>query len=161
MMINVQQQPYLRRQRNFPSVDLKTIALECDKSYIDVAQKVNERTIGTFALNASVVTGEAWYIQGSSQKQQTLRQLYLITPDNAGIIETGISPNGFAGFTKIYGTFTDGIIWYPLPYVDVLNVTNQVNIWVTDSQIVINQGGGGGQPTVQSGFVVLEWLSKF
>lgn len=159
--MNIQQQPYLRRQRNFPTKDLFELAQESDKTYIDIAQKVNERTIGTFSINTSIVTGEAWYVKGSSKKQQTLRRLYLITPNNEGIMGHGIEMNGFDGFTRIYGSFTDGIDWYPLPYVSVTSVTNQVGIKITDSQIQVTQGGGASQPVVASGWIILEWLSRF
>jgi hypothetical protein len=159
MTTNLQQAPFLRQQRKFPSDDLKELANESDLTYIDVASKVNARTIGTFAVNFPVITGESWYIRGQPQKQQTLRQLYVIT--GTGSYPHGITVAQIAGFTRIYGTFTNGTNWYPLPYVDVVNANNQVNIVVTPTNIVITGGGGAGQPAVTSGYVVLEWLSNF
>lgn len=128
-----------------------------DKCYIDIAIKVNERTIGLFAVNFPVVTGEQWYTSGSNQKQQTLRQLYTFT--SAGNIAHGINTSQISGFTKIYGTFTDGSVWYPLPYVDVTAANNQVSLKVTSTNIVIT-AGGGSPPSITNGFVILEWLSN-
>lgn len=153
-----QQAPYLRNQRDFPSDDLQKLTVEVDRSYIDIASKVNARTIGIFSVNFPIVTGEQWYISGQPNKQQTLRQLYTFTA--AGNIAHGINLSQISGFTKIYGTFTDGTNWYPLPYVDVANATNQINVYVSGTNIVIT-AGAGATPTIVSGFVVLEWLSVF
>ena len=156
-MMNIQQEPYIRNQRDFPTKDVRLLSLENDKAYIDVAGKINARTIGTFALNAQIVTGEAWYIQGSSQKQQTLRQVYLFS-DSELTVPHGINISQISGFTRIYGTFTDGNIWYPLPYVDVLNADNQINVKVDSSDIIITEGAGS-PPALTNGYVVLEWLA--
>lgn len=151
------QSPYLRDQRQFPVTDLKTLAVENDRAYIDIASKVNARTIGIFALNNSIITGESWYLAGSSQRQQTLRKLFTFT--TSGTFPHGIDFTTITGFTKIYGTFTNGTNWFPLPFVDVVSATNQVGIRVNPTNVVITAGAGA--PTITSGFVILEWLSQF
>lgn len=155
MTTPLKQQPYIRAQRSFPNKDMKELSVEMDRAYIDIATKINDRTIGTFSLNNSVVTGEQWYLQGT-QKQQTIRQVYTIL--GSGAIGHGIDFSSITGITKIYGTFTDGTNYYPLPYVDITNTNKQVNIVVTPSQIVITSGASA--PTVQSAMIVLEWLSN-
>lgn len=157
MTTNLQTGPYLQGQRNFPRNDLGELTNQIDITYIDIAQKVNDRTIGLFSLNFPSITGESWYLQGQPRKQQTLRQVYAFS--SAGSIPLGINLAQIAGFTKIYGTFTDGTNWYPLPYVDVLSSTNQVNIIITPTDIVIT-AGAGAPPAITSGFVILEWLSS-
>ncbi|CAB4121564.1 hypothetical protein UFOVP1357_55 [uncultured Caudovirales phage] len=158
MTTNLQQSPYLREQRQFPSDDLKELANQSDHAYIDIASKVNVRTIGIFAVNFPVITGESWYVKGQPQKQQTLRQLYTI--NGAGTYPHGIKLNQITGLTRIYGTFTDGTNWYPLPFVASSNIlTTQVSIFVDPTNIVIAQAGA--TPVISSGFVVLEWLSMF
>ena len=131
--------------------------MEINRSYIDIAGAVNARTIGIFPVNAPVVTGDSWFLSGQENRQQVLRQVYQFTA--AGNIPHGIILSQISGFTKIYGTFTDGSIWYPLPYVNVTAANNQVSVTVTGTNIVITRGGGG-PPAVSSGFVVLEWLSQ-
>lgn len=157
MSAPTQKAPYLDQQRQFPSDDIKALATQVDLAYINIAQKVNDRTIGIYALGASTTTGNALYLQGSNQKQQTVRQIYTFTA--AGNIAHGINTANIAGFLNIYGTFTDGSsVWYPLPFTDVAGATNQIGVSVTATNIVI-VAGAGAPPTISSGFVVLEWIS--
>lgn len=157
-MTITQQSPYLRQQRSFPPDNLQVLTVEIDRAYIDIASKVNARTIGTFPVNSPVVTGEEWFLAGQIRKQQTLRRVYPFS--SAGSIAHGITTSQITGFTRIYGTFTNGTNWYPLPYVDAADATNQISILVTPTNIVIT-AGGGAPPSITSGYIILEWLSQF
>lgn len=150
----VNQVPFLRTTRNFPQ-EMQPLAVELNRSYVDIAAKVNARTIGLFPTNKPAITGEAWFYN-ANEKQQTLRQLYTFTA--AGNIAHGINLAQIAGISRIFGTFTNGTNWYPLPYVDVVSATNQVNVVITPTNIVI-AAGGGSPPSITNGFVVVEWLS--
>ena len=152
----VQNAPYLRAQRNFPSESIQALTVEIDKTYVDIANRVNSRVIGIFATDTSAVTGEQWFTAGSSSRQQSLRQVFAFT--SAGSIPHDINFNQITNFVKIYGCFTDGTNWYPLPYVDVVSATNQVNLYVTPTNIVIT-AGAGSPPTITNGTVILEWLT--
>jgi hypothetical protein len=152
----VNQVPFLRTTRNFPE-EIQPLTEELNRSYVDIAAKVNARTIGLFPTNKPAITGEAWFYN-ANEKQQTLRQLYTFT--SAGSIAHGINLSQIAGISRIFGTFTDATNWYPLPYVDVVSATNQVNVIITPTNIVI-AAGGGTPPSITSGFVVVEWLSLF
>lgn len=157
----IQKVPYLRNQRKFPDDDIKMLSKQVDQAYIDIATKVNERTIGIFPTNFLAITGEKWYLKGQSQEQQTLREVYEFTgPSLLITIPHNIPVADVDSFTRIYGTFTDGTNCYPLPYVDVLSVTNQVNIVVTQNDILITSGAGT-PPSIVSGLVILEFLSVF
>jgi len=156
--MTLQQVPYLRQQRQFPYDDLRELANQVDQAYIDIAQKVNSRVIGIFASGNQIVTGEQWYLFGQPTKQQTIRQIYSFTA--AGSIAHGINFSTITTFPRIFGGFTDGTNWYPLPYVDVIAANNQVNLYLTPTNIVIT-AGGGSPPSITSGVVVLEWLSQF
>lgn len=150
----VQNAPYLRAQRNFPSDSTQALTVQMDRAYIDIADKVNSRVIGTFATGSPSVTGEQWFTSGSSSRQQSLRQVFPFT--SAGSIPHGINFADLTNFVKIYGCFTNGTNWYPLPYVDVVSATNQVNLYVTPTNIVITAGAGA--PAITNGTVILEWL---
>lgn len=147
---------FLQTSRHFPK-DLQSLQVELDKSYIDIANNVNARTLGTFGPSKPLVTGESWFMNGEANKKQTLRQVYRLTA--TGNVPHGLNLSQIGGFTRIYGQFTDGTIWYPLPYVDVTNVNNQISIKVTGSNIVITPGAGS-PPSLTSGFMILEWLSS-
>lgn len=149
---------YLRTSREFPE-DLHQLTVQVNKSYVEIALAVNDRIIGIFSTNKSAVTGESWFL--TSRRQQTLRQVYQFTSFSSPLsIPHGIIFDQTPGFTRIYGTSTDGTKWYPLPYVDVAAVNDQINIVLDSTNIVITGGGGAGQPAITSGFIVLEWLTN-
>jgi hypothetical protein len=152
----VNQVAFLQTTRIFPK-DAELLSVELGKSYIDIAATVNSRIISIFPTVHPAITGEQWFIK-NNLKQEGLRQVYPIT--GTGSYPHGINLSAIGGFTKIYGTFTDGTSWYPLPFVSVVAANNQVNLFVGGTNIFVTGGGGAGQPVVLSGFVVLEWISK-
>lgn len=147
--------PYLRTSREFPN-KIEDLSEILNKTYLETASAVNSRTIGIYPTNKPAIIGDVWFISGS--RFQALRQVYLI-PSGGGPIPHGIDLKTIKGFTDIYGTFTDGSTWYPLPFVSVVAANNQVNIFVNSTNIQVTGGGGAGQPVISSGFVVLEWIS--
>lgn len=151
---NSNQVSFLRTSRTFPE-DSQALSVELDRSYLDIANAVNVRTIGLFTNHKPSNTGEGFFL--GKGRQQTSRQVYMFT--SSGSIDHGINFLSIAGFTRIYGTFTNGTNWYPLPYVDVVNANNQVNVIVTPTNIVIT-AGGGSPPAITSGFVIIEWLNN-
>lgn len=152
----LQRSPYLREQREFPSDDLKMLARQSDQAYIDIAQKVNSRVIGSYALDTEIVTGEKWFVSGSAPKQ-TLRKLFKIS--STGSIPHGLNLSQTSGITKIYGTFTDGSVWYPIPYVDATSTNNQIQVTIDTTNIILT-AGGGSPPTISSGWITIEYLSQ-
>lgn len=160
-MTNILTTPYLREQRQFPYEDLRSLANQNDHAYVDVAQKVNLRTIGIFPLNFSVVTGESWYLSGSTQKQQTLRQIFTFTA--VGNIATGIPIANVSAFTKCQGSFSDGANYYGAIYGSNVAIAGQVSFFInpTAPTYQITVLAGAGAPAIVSGIIVLEWLSPF
>jgi hypothetical protein len=152
---------FLRTSRNFPP-EAKQLSIEVDRSYIDIARNVNNRVIGFFTINRSTVTGENWFIT-QARRQQGLRQVYRFQDSDftAGVatISHGIQFRSLTNFIRIWGTFFDGTNWQTLPYVDVVNVTNQINVKVNSTDIVITKGAGA-PPAVQNGLIVVEWLAN-
>lgn len=144
---------FLRTSREFPQ-DPQALQIELTKAYLDTANAVNIRTAGVFYKNRSIPNGENWYI--SNRKQDGQRQIYTFTA--TGSIPHGINISQIGGFVRIFGTFTDGTVWYPLPYVDVTAANNQVSLSVTATNIVIT-AGAGAPPAIVNGFVVLEWIT--
>jgi hypothetical protein len=146
---------YLRTSREYPE-DLHQLCVEVNKSYVDIANAVNNRIIGIFPVNRPAITGESWFL--TNQRQQGLRQVFTFTFSGALTqITHGINLKGIFAFIRIFGTFTDGTNWYPLPFVEATNVTNQVGISVTPTTINIQKGATAGGT---NGYIVLEWLSQ-
>lgn len=154
-MSNIQSTPFLREQRNFPTADAQSLQVEVDKAYVDIAQKVNARTIGVFALNNQIVNGNTWYLRGSSLKQQALQQPYIFT--STANLPHGIVFGQIDRFVRMYGQFTDGTNWYGLIAGSNIAIAGQISFYLTPTNIVFVTGAAA--PTLTSGNIVLEWLA--
>jgi hypothetical protein len=154
----VQKSPWLFRQRTFPRDNLQALSIEIDKAYVDIATRVNDRTIGLYSINLPSITGNRWFLQGSSNVQPTLREVYSFTA--AGSYPHGIDTAQIGGFVLITGTVEDASgNWYPLPLVVASgSVNNQIALSVTPTNIVIT--AGSGSPAIAQIYVILEWLSQ-
>lgn len=163
MTTKAQQAPYLREQRNFPSDDLQALGVEIDRSYVDISQKVNARTIGLFALQTAIVTGEKWFLAGQPNSQQTLRKTF--TFNSAGNIPHGINFNSVYAFTRGFGSYTDNATpdptvsnYYGVIFGSSVSIAGQVSFYLTPTNVVVLSGAGA--PTIVSGLLVIEWLSN-
>jgi hypothetical protein len=147
--------PFLRTSRNFPE-ESQPLAVETNKSYVDIASAVNARIIGTFTTGNTTVTGESWFMnQNKNQKQQSLRQVYDFT-------STASITHNIQSFSQISpncrGSYTDGTNWYGLPFATSVAVAGLITFYVTPTQIIFETGAGA--PALTSGMIVLEWLSQ-
>jgi len=152
-----QTSPYLPLQRHFPADNTKSLGIELDKTYVDIANKVNARTIGLFALNTQIVTGEQWYISGQPQNQQTLRQLFTFT--STATIAHNINFAATDRFTLCYGEYTNGTNWFGLIHGSNVAIAGQISFYITPTNIVFLVGAGA--PALTKGNIVLQWLSNF
>lgn len=149
---------YLRTSREFPE-ELHQLSVEINKSYVDIANAVNSRTIGLFPVNRPAQTGNSFYF--TSTRQQTLRQVYSFGAIAAGAtLNINYKITGFSRLIMLYGAVvTDAPDERPIPFASVVANANIETILDTaNSQIVITVGAGS--PNVVSGFIVFEWLSS-
>lgn len=153
----INQSPYLRTSRNFPEDDAHQLAVEINRSYVDIAEKVNKRTISLYPTTKPAINGESWFLS-QNKRQQGFRQVYTFTSLPA-VIPHGVDIAQIYGFIRIFGAFTDGTFWYPLPYVVIAGgVASQTEVFLDTTNINITSGGSG--PAATKGQVVLEWLSE-
>lgn len=150
----VNQSPYLRTTRNFPS-EAQPLSVELNRSYVDIAAKINDRTIGIFPTNNPAVTGEAWFLNGNA-RQQSLRQIYQISSTAA--FNHNINFANVSFFTVIRGIGFDGTNYYPIPYVSPVAVADGLGILISPTQVILTTGIGS--PALTKGIVILEWLSN-
>lgn len=135
--------------------DPNELLIRLNKAYEDTATRLNVKQIGIFDL-VEFLTGEQWFTTGNPQvKRQTFRIVFEFS-DASLVFNHGIT--GITLCTHIYGGFTDGTIFYPLPYVDVVNVTNQVKVTVSATQVLIVKGATA--PAITNGVVILEYLKN-
>lgn len=157
----INQVSFLRTSREFPE-ELHQLAVQCNKSYVDIANCVNARIISLFTTNKPSINGENWFL-GTNQRQQGLRQVYLVT--STAPINIGFKISSISQFTpKCYGSFTDNTNWYGLIFGSKVAIAGQVSFFIastgstTTDQIQFQVGVGA--PAVNSGIIVLEWLSN-
>lgn len=145
---------YLRTSRNFPT-DSKLLAVELTKSYIDIANAVNNRTISLFSIGKPTITGESWFL-ATSQKQQTLRQVYTFT--SVGNIPHGIDLTKISGFSRCWGQYTAGGNWYGVIFANNMMIMGQLTFYIDPTNIVIQAWAAA--PLPDKGTIILEWLSN-
>jgi len=149
--------PYLRTSREFPE-DLFQLTVEVNKTYVDVANAVNDRTISIFPTNRPAITGESYFF--TSKRTQTFRQVYTFGAIAAGtLINIPDNITQLTQFTRIYGAcITDLPDYRPIPYASVAaahNIDLRVDQTTIPPSIVISVGASS--PNVVSGIIVLEW----
>ena len=154
----VNQVSYLRTSRNFPK-EVNQLSVELDRSYIDIANSVNQRTIGIFPTNVSAITGNSYFF--TTSRQQSLRQVYpfgAIAP--GGSLSIPYTVSGFSQFVQIYGTcLTAQPDARPIPYVSS-STTAYIDLRVDTVGLNIIILNGPTAPAINSGMIVLEWVSN-
>lgn len=150
----VNQMPYLRTTREFPE-EIHQLTVELSKSYLDMANVVNNRTIGLYPINKPAITGESYFII-KNERQQTFRQVYVFT--STASINHGITIIDPAQFTSCFGSYTDGTNSYGLIFGTSVAVAGLITFYITATQIVFLVGAGA--PALTSGKIVLHWLSQ-
>lgn len=151
----INQFPYLRVQRKF-SPKTEDLITEVDRSYVDIANMVNVRSIGLFTMNRPSNTGQSWYFQGDTTKKQVFRQIYSFTA--AGNIPHEIPNTEYLYFSRCSGFYTDGTNYYGAIFAGSAGINNQITFYVTPTNIVILSTGA--PPTITQGYIVLEWITK-
>lgn len=145
--------PYMRTSRAFPE-EIQSLAVEINRTYIEIASKMNDRTIGLFPIAKPAITGENWYIT-RDRRQQSLRQIYPFTTTTS--IPHGLNFANISQFTKPSGEWTDGTNWYGIIHGSNVAIPGQISFFIDPVNIVILVGAGA--PALTSGAIVLEWLS--
>ncbi len=146
--------PFLKKSRIYPK-EINSLSEELNITYVDVANAVNDRTIGLFPTNRPAINGEAWFLAGIT-KQQALRQVY--TFESAGAIPHGINFDSLTHFTKCYGAYTDDTNWYGLIFGSSTAIAGQVSFYIDSTNIVILADGAA--PSITKGIVIIEWISN-
>lgn len=151
----INQVAYLRTSRSFPE-DIDELTVELNKSYIDIANNVNARTIGLFPVNRPAITGESWFVE-KNKRQQGFRQVYAFT--TTANIPHGINFDEVYAFVRNWGEFTDSATgnWYGLIHGSTVSITGQRSFYLTPTDIVFLAGAGA--PPITYGTIVLEWIS--
>jgi hypothetical protein len=136
--------------------------------YKRLAQAINTKTGGLFSL-AEQVNAEQYSIKQPTNATQVFDNVYRKTFDmvalNGGAIAAGATitfPHLILGITStahIYGSATNSdtpIKYLPLPYVSATLITDQVQIYLTPTNVVLINGST--QSILTSATIVAEYL---
>lgn len=153
------QSSFLPTTTVFPT-DYDELIIRLTKNYSDTANFLNIREIGIYET-IEILTGEQWSNPGQpSNRRQAFRKIFIfgaIAPGASLPITHGIT--GVTSFTNIYGTVNTAISdSRPVPFVDVLLITNQISVIVNLSTITIFNGSTA--PSIKNGLVILEFLKS-
>lgn len=156
---------FLPNYRDFPVDDLHNLQKQLINFHSQTNTAVNNRTVSVFELhqvgdNDSTPNGERWFPTAPQQATAPLKlrdgfRLVVEVSDSTLTVNHNIPL--INQVTRLYGAFFDGTFWQDLPYVDVVSVTNQINIKVSATQIIVTKGAGA-PPSISKGIVVLEYL---
>lgn len=152
--------PYIRSTREFPE-NAPDLAFQCSKSYLEIANAINQRTIGIYPVTKSAVNGNAYYF--TPVKQQGLRQMYTFT--TTVNIDLGFKLFSIDRMINMYGTYSDGTSFFGLIAGSNIAIPGQISFFVTvngasTTSDIITFLVGAGAPALTRGTIVLEWSSK-
>lgn len=153
----INQVAYIKSSREFPP-DLGQIANILTRAYPEIANAINDRTIGLFPITRPAVTGNAYYLF-RNQKQQSLREVY--TFETTVPILHNIDFNQVSYIGSMYGQYTDGTNWYGIiPGTSApAGIAGQLVFYLSPTQIIFIPGGGT-MPALTKGIIVIEWISQ-
>lgn len=155
-------QPYLVESRSFRTGDLDELERILQQMYGEVAQNVNNRTIGLHD-KIQVTTGEKWFDNiaaddpGPLERRQSYRRVF--TLDAIGTSAAGTVNHGIVGITAITRLWATAVrsdgAFIPIPYVST-GGANPVGILATNTQIIINNGSA--TLSLSNVIIVVEYL---
>lgn len=146
--------PFIATSTYFPD-DFEEFRVTFLALYRDIALNVNTREVGIYDLQ-EFLTGENWFTTGNPQvKRKTFRKVFEFSDANLNFAH-GIT--GIVLCTHIYGAATNGVLFFPIPYVSATAIANQIQIDVSATNVIITKGGGA--PAITNGVVILEYLKN-
>lgn len=153
----INQVAYIKSSREFPA-DIGQIANILTRSYPEIANAINDRTIGLFPTTRPAVTGNAYYLL-RNLKQQSLRQVYTFTTTAPLLHNIDFNQVSYIG--AMYGQYTDGTNWYGIiPGTNAAaGIPGQLVFYLSPTQITFVTGGGT-MPALTKGIIVIEWISQ-
>lgn len=155
--MNLNGDAFIRSSRSFPTNEPEDLSIELNTMYNELAQATNYRTVGTFAANGQIATGELWYLTSTALNGS--RQTYTIPSGSSPIlIPHGIAFGDVLNVTRLWGTFQNASgVYCTLPFVST-TAANQIMLQVDSTNIIITSGGGA--PAISNGLVTIEWITN-
>ncbi len=153
----INQVAYIKSSREFPQ-DLNQIANILTRSYAEIANSINERTIGLFPSNRPAITGNSYFVY-QNKRQQSVRQTYTFTSTVPILHNIDFLQVAYIG--AMYGQYTDGTNWYGIiPGTNAAaGIPGQLVFYLSPTSIIFIPGGVS-MPALTKGIIVIEWISQ-
>jgi hypothetical protein len=127
--------------------------------YSLIANSINIRQIGIYSVVESLTGQQFSNPTNANVTKFTYRTIFYFGVINAGATLSFVHNLTFTELTHAYGTCITTVIDYrPIPYASGTVVTNQIELQVTPTNIVIINGATA--PDISSGIIVLEYLKN-
>jgi hypothetical protein len=136
--------PFLPTMRNWDIPD-DQLRIQLSQYLNNVAYSVNIRAMGNFETLEMLTAQQFTDPTTALLKRQEFRKIFYWTGTSPIAITHDIT--GVVLYTHIYGTATDGTLWYPLP-------NDNIDVTVSSTVITITSSG----PVITSGLMVLEYV---
>ena len=151
---------YLDPQVIFPEIKDELFIYTLRDLYLRTADCVNGREISIYPLN-EIINGNSYYTVGNPQKfRQVFRKCFDIGPIAPGATST--TAHGITNITectRIYGDCVTSVVDYrPIPYSSATDVTKQIEIQMTATNIIIINGASS--PNLTKVSVTIEVLKQ-
>ena len=140
---------------DFPE-DEKDLREVLTTSYKKTVDSVNTKIGGLFTLE-EVANFERWFtVDSVTQTRNGYRKTFKLNPNSLTFAHGIQSLKQITDYRAIVKT-SDGD-FRKVPYVHITDITKQISMRVTETQVIIENGSTA--PTIKSGIVVLEYLKQ-
>jgi hypothetical protein len=146
--------PFLPTFRNL-DVNEEQLKIVLSQFITNTSYAVNIKQNGQYETIELLSSQQFTDTTSAQKKRQGFRKIFYINPST---LTFNHNITGVQLFTNIYGVVAVSGGWYPLPLVDTVNVTNQISIQVTSTQVIITSGATA--PVITGGLVVLEYVKN-
>jgi hypothetical protein len=128
------------------------------KTFEEHARFINRKDTGSYDQIEQVIN-QQYYGATPQVKSEVYRKVFPFAPGGVNPYAFNHNITQITTFTRIYGTcIINANDFRCIPFVSVAALNQGIQIDVTSTQIVITNGVGN--PAIQSGIVVLEYLKQ-
>lgn len=121
--------------------------------YKRIADAVNRKE-GSLYLLQELANFQQFFVSNNPQRiRNGYRRVFILDPANLTFNHNITGIVQFTNYWAIANTATD---FRKIPYTDTTNVTNQISMRVTTTQVIITNGATA--PAITGGIIVLEYL---
>lgn len=141
------------------SPDQQQFLITLEALYTQIAHAVNIRELAQYSLVENITGQQFSNATNSNVTIYSFRTVFYIGAIVAGATLSFAHNLTLTQLTDAYGTCITSVVDYrPIPYASATLVTNQIELKITSTNIIIINGATA--PNITSGIIVLEYLKN-